>query len=53
LRAEWDVELTGFPVLGQVWKRLVRFVAREDGQEYYGEPTCSASTDVGELFASS
>lgn len=36
----------------QCWTRLVRFIAQEDGREYYGQPTCSPDTDVGQLFLS-
>ncbi|GAA5979408.1 hypothetical protein JCM10908_002913 [Rhodotorula pacifica] len=32
------------------WSRLIRFIAREDGKEYYGEP--KQSGDVGLLYAS-
>lgn len=32
------------------WKRLIRFVAKEDGREYYGEPV-DASLDVGQAYA--
>ncbi len=37
--------------LQTAWKRIIRFIAAEDGATYFGEPT-DASLDVGEAVAS-